>query len=115
MSVKIRKAKVRQMSAKEVKALLAELKEGGNAAQARDREVFDVLRVIKGQTPSEVSRKCAERALAMNDRTVYVSPGTVTKWRQRLEDGGTRWPRNRTMDAVLRAYGKRRVIVDNND
>lgn len=58
-----------------------------------DRDVFDVLRLIKGLTAGEVAERSG------------VSPTTIAKWRYRLQDGGTRWPRHDTMSKVVQSMG----------
>lgn len=66
----------------------------------KDRDVFDVLRLIRGKTPAEVSRDSG------------VSASTIAKWRWRLQDGGTRWPRHDTMRKVVESAGYRYALVE---
>lgn len=66
----------------------------------RDREVFAVLRLIRGRTPEEVGQKSG------------ISPQTIRNWRKSIERGGTRYPQHWTLSRVARAYGHRYELVE---
>lgn len=66
----------------------------------RDREVFRVLRAIRGRTPEDVAKKAG------------ISPSTIRKWRMSVADGGTRYPQHYTLAAVARAAGLRYELVE---
>lgn len=59
----------------------------------RDREIFNVLRLIRGKTPKEV-------ALAAG-----VCEATVRKLRYSLKDGGTRRPFAATLRSIAESQG----------
>lgn len=63
----------------------------------RDREVFNVLRAIKGMSAPELSRK------------TFLSPSTIYKMR-RAHDG-TRYPRHLTLAALARVAGMKYELV----
>lgn len=65
----------------------------------RDRDVFDVLSVIKNYGAREVADRSG------------VSTSTVYNWRRPLEEGGTRYPRYHTMHTILRAFGHKFKVV----
>lgn len=65
----------------------------------RDREVFAVLRLIRGQTPEDVQRKAG------------VSAQTIRNWRKDIHHGGTRYPQHWTLSRVARAYGYRYTLI----
>lgn len=62
---------------------------------ARDRQIFEVLRLVKGINHSQVARKAG------------LSPTTVSKLRRSTKDGGTRFPHSITLQAIARAAGYR--------
>lgn len=64
-------------------------------ASPRDREVFELLRVIVDQKASVLARKAG------------VSVSTIAKWRKPVKEGGTRHPQFHTMQRVARAVGMR--------
>lgn len=41
-----------------------------------------------------------------------AAPSTIAKWRRGPNHGGTRYPQHHTLEAVLRANGKRFAIID---
>lgn len=59
----------------------------------RDRALFAVLRVIRGETPSTVGKRAG------------VSPATILNWRGEVRSGGTRFPQFYTLNRVAKAYG----------
>lgn len=65
----------------------------------RDRDVFDVLKVIRDYGAREVADKSG------------VSTGTVYKWRKPIDQGGTRFPRYHTMQLILTAFGHKFKVV----
>lgn len=71
------------------------------ARPERDRLIFEVLRVIKGEKNSVAARGA-------------VSPSTIASWRRPLSAGGTRYPQALSLDRVLRAHGKKLGITENN-
>jgi transposase-like protein len=66
----------------------------------RDREVFKLLHEIQGISATKLARKAK------------ISPGTISKWRRRIQDGGTRYPQHYTMAAVARAIGMKYELVE---
>lgn len=66
---------------------------------ARDREVFQHLKLMEGDSNSEVARKTG------------VSAACIARLRIPAGNGGTRFPHNVTLDAIARGYGMRRVLV----
>lgn len=69
----------------------------------RDREVFAILRLIRGKTPDEVASKSG------------LSPSTIRNWRKSIENGGTRYPQHWTLSRVARAYGHRYVLMSTHE
>jgi transcriptional regulator with XRE-family HTH domain len=55
----------------------------------RDRDMFTILRLIKGMSHAEVARKAK------------MNPKTIARWRKRVEDGGTRYPSHNSMRKIL--------------
>lgn len=64
----------------------------------RDRDMFLVLRIIRGMSAKEVAKKAK------------LSTSTIYKWRRRVQDGGTRYPKHDSMARILRAAGYEFVI-----
>lgn len=64
----------------------------------RDKMVFRILRLLRGQKTSEIARKSG------------LSPGTISKWRTRR----TRYPQHTSYEMALRAVNYRFEIVDEN-
>ena len=62
----------------------------------RDREIFTVLRAIKGRKSSEVASK------------TYVAATTIQNWRT----GKTRYPQHHTLAAVARTAGLKYALVE---
>lgn len=60
---------------------------------ARDRQIFEVLRLVRGLNHSEVARKAG------------ISQSTVSKLRRSTKDGGTRFPHSVTLQAIAKAAG----------
>lgn len=67
--------------------------------QERDRDVFDVLKVIRDFGAREVADKSG------------VSASTIYNWRRPLDEGGTRFPRFKTMQLILTAFGHKLKVV----
>lgn len=64
-----------------------------------DREIFRVLKLIKGLKPSEI----VGDAKRSNGKS--VSPSTIANWRKPVSNGGTRYPQHDTLAAVARSAG----------
>lgn len=64
----------------------------------RDREIFNILRLIRGETAAKVARKA------------NLSHTTIQRLRWRLEDGGTRFPKFNTLRKIAHAYGYRYAL-----
>lgn len=65
----------------------------------KDLATFQTLRIIRGFKHKEVSDAAG------------LSPSTIRKLRLPVKDGGTRYPRNSTIDVILEAFGYQRIIV----
>ncbi len=65
----------------------------------KDRLVFEVLRSVRGLSNTEAAGDA-------------VAPGTIAAWRRPLRDGGTKYPRAISLNAVLHAHGKKLGVVD---
>lgn len=59
----------------------------------RDRLVFHVLRLIRGQTHSSAARAAG------------LSPSTISRLRKGVKAGGTRYPQAITITLILNANG----------
>ena len=66
----------------------------------RDRDIFTALRFARGIPSAELAR------------TAGLAYGTVANLRRSTKDGGTRFPRNVTLDAIAKACGMKRVWVE---
>lgn len=62
----------------------------------RDREIFRVLRAIRGRKSSEVASK------------TYVAASTIQNWRT----GKTKYPQHHTLAAVARTAGLKYELVE---
>lgn len=69
----------------------------------RDRDIFQHLRLMEGDTNAEASRKTG------------VSAASIARLRMNVNDGGTRFPHNVTLQAIRRGYGMRTVMVPIDD
>jgi transcriptional regulator with XRE-family HTH domain len=65
----------------------------------RDREIFRVLRAIKGKKSSEVAKG------------TYVAASTIQAWRT----GKTKYPQHHTLAAVARTAGLKYELVEIED
>lgn len=65
-----------------------------------DRDIFQLLRAIRGKTPAEISRQS------------FLSASTISNLRKGPSHGGTRWPRHTTMCELARIAGRKWALVD---
>ena len=75
----------------------------------KSRLFFEVLRAIKGYTPSEISKLAEKRA--KGDKRKMVSAGTIVKWFIPIKSGGTKYPQMRTCENALLAVGGSLKVV----
>lgn len=65
----------------------------------RDREIFKVLRAIRGRNASEVAAKCR------------ISAQTI----RNMRSGRTRYPQHYTLSEIARAAGLRYTLIEAKD
>lgn len=66
----------------------------------RDRDIFLLLRQIKGVPNKDVSRKAG------------IAYATIANMRKPASRGGTRYPRHETMSKIAKAFGMRWRLTD---